>query len=142
MNNIIRFFAIICAGFVAACATSQGPAHTPASNDPFRINMANAPLYSGTTPTSTCPAPGPPVCADNGGVWWDVSNWQYFLNTHGASPQLTLTNDFNMLTQTATATWQGKNGLMATGKVDQATYNKATTVALNPMPKYPTRPPN
>src|SRR5438552_3889605 len=150
MNKIIRLLAIVSAMLIAACSHHQTrhltpnitPAHTPVSNDPLRLDMGYSPQYTGTAPASTCPPPGPPTCADNGGMWYDVSNWQYFLNTHGANPPLAFTNQFNMYTQNATAAFQGQHGLAATGKVDTATYNKATSwLILNPMWKYPTRPP-
>jgi peptidoglycan hydrolase-like protein with peptidoglycan-binding domain len=95
--------------------------------DPFRINMQYG--YSPSAPTTPV-HPG-------GGTWDDVGNWQTFLKTHGESQYVGAAypnNNFDNNTQMATKDYQGKNGLMITGKVDQATYAKAVSQGMPPYP--------
>jgi hypothetical protein len=94
----------------------------------FRINMAFS--YSPSTP----PTPTNP----DGTAWVDVANWQSFLKVHGEGQYLGPaypTDNFDNNTKMATIDWQNKNGLIATGIVNQATYDKAVSEG---MPAYPT----
>jgi len=110
--------------------------HTPLVNDPFRINMHYG--YTATYP----PTPTPPTPPDNGGYWYDVSNWQLFLHNHGFSATYPPDDNFGSVTENATKVFQAStlNGSAALpsngGVVDQNTYNKA--VRYFGMTPYPT----